>query len=155
MSTALKIQQYNGTGRRKSAVARVFLQKGSGQMSINGRSIEAYFQGLAIAQMKAKRPLTLLNMDNVFDIKVNVNGSGLQSQADAICLGIARALVLYDETGSTGAYIEAPLDENAEVPLTVRAKLGKYKLLTRDSRRVERKKVGFRKARKVEQYSKR
>ena len=108
--------------------------------------------------MIAKQPLALLELDTKFDIKVNVKGSGTMGQAGAIRHGITRALIQYDETGPDGAPIEVEAsDEDGEEtgPMSYRRILRKAGYVTRDARRVERKKVGHRKARKVEQYSKR
>lgn len=126
---------YLGTGRRKTAVARVYLRKGTGTITVNDRSIEEYFGGRRAAHVIVRQPLQLLDSVDKFDITVNVDGSGPMGQADAIRHGIARALVSCDEAN--------------------RIELRKGGHLTRDSRIVERKKVGHRKARKVEQYSKR
>lgn len=122
-----------GTGRRKVARARVFLQKGTGAITINGRTVEHYF-GRKTAQMRVHRPILIANVQKM-DILVTVRGGGNTGQAGAISHGIARALVKYDET--------------------LRPTLRKAGLLTRDSRKVERKKFGLRKARKRPQYSKR
>jgi small subunit ribosomal protein S9 len=151
-------EQFYGTGRRKSCVARVFLKRGSGELSINGRTLEEYFGGRIAAHMIAKQPLALLEMDGKFDIKVNVNGSGTMGQAGAIRHGITRALIKYDETGADGMPIEVEAtDEDGEGSgaMSYRRILRKAGYVTRDARKVERKKVGHRKARKVEQYSKR
>jgi small subunit ribosomal protein S9 len=126
--------QYYGTGRRKSSSARVFLRPGKGDINVNARSIENFF-GRETARMIVRQPLDVAEMNDKFDIHVTVKGGGINGQAGAIRLGIARALLQYDET--------------------LRADLRKAGLLTRDAREVERKKVGLRKARKKEQYSKR
>lgn len=153
MATA---EQYYGTGRRKSCIARVYLKRGSGNISINGRTLEEYFGGRIAAHMIAKQPLALLEMDDKFDIKVNVRGSGTMGQAGAIRHGITRALIQYDETGVDGQPIEVEGDGEEETGvMSFRRHLRKAGYVTRDARRVERKKVGHRKARKVEQYSKR
>lgn len=130
MSTA-----YNyGTGRRKTSAARVFLKSGSGQIEINGRSLDEFF-GRKTAQMVVRQPLELVEMADKFDLKITVKGGGTTGQAGAIRHGIARALMEYDET------LRAPLRQAGWV--------------TRDARAVERKKVGLRKARKRPQFSKR
>lgn len=128
---------YYGTGRDKTSIARVFMalkQQDSAQMFINGRTVEHYF-GRPSARMIIIQPLEAVGMLNKFDFKITTLGGGLSGQADAIRLGIARALLKYNE----------------ELRLTLR----KGGFLTRDSRKVERKKYGLRKARKKEQYSKR
>lgn len=139
-------QQYYGTGRRKSSVARVFLRPGKGDIKINNRELAEYFPR-ETACMVIRQPLETVEMLDKFDIYVTVEGGGISGQAGAVRLGIARALVQYDEEG---------LAEDAEPnPDSFRRKLRSRGLLTRDSRRVERKKVGLRKARKATQYSKR
>ena len=126
--------QYYGTGRRKTSTARVFLSAGSGNITINNRSIDQYF-GREVARMIVRQPLELLEVGNKFDIKVTVAGGGSFGQAGAIRHGLTRALIEYDEGN--------------------RSALRKAGFVTRDSREVERKKVGLRKARKRPQYSKR
>ncbi len=126
---------YNSIGRDKTAVARVFMSKGIGKISINGsRSLEEYFQRETF-RMVAMQPLNIVDMLGHFDFKINVAGGGNSGQADAVRLGIARALVKFDET--------------------LKKVLRDCGFLTRDKRKVERKKCGLRKARKKEQYSKR
>ena len=126
--------QNYGTGRRKSSTARVFLRKGSGAITINDRSIEDFF-GRETARMIVRQPLELTKSMDKFDVKVTVEGGGTTGQAGAIRLGIARALVEYDET--------------------LKAPLRKAGFVTRDAREVERKKVGLHKARRATQFSKR
>ncbi len=139
-------QQYYGTGRRKSSVARVFLRPGKGGIKINNRELAEYFPR-ETACMVIRQPLETVEMLDKFDIYATVEGGGISGQAGAVRLGIARALVQYDEKD---------LAEDAEPnPDSFRRKLRSRGLLTRDSRRVERKKVGLRKARKATQYSKR
>jgi len=129
------IGNYNyGTGRRKSSVARVFLKRGSGVIMINGRSIETYFQR-ETGRMIARQPLALTNHIATFDVQINVHGGGESGQAGAVRHGLARALIDYDET--------------------LKPALSSAGLVTRDAREVERKKVGFRKARRRKQFSKR
>ena len=130
MATA---QNY-GTGRRKSSTARVFLRKGSGNISVNGRPLDEYF-GRETARMIVRQPLDLTESADKFDILVTATGGGTTGQAGAIRLGIARALVEYDET------LKTPLRRAGFV--------------TRDAREVERKKVGLHKARRATQFSKR
>lgn len=139
-------QQYYGTGRRKSSVARVFLRPGKGAIKINNRSLEEYF-GRETSCMVVRQPLETVDMLNKFDIYITVVGGGISGQAGAVRLGIARALVQYDE---------GDLPEGSEPsPDSFRRKLRARGLLTRDPRRVERKKVGLHKARRATQYSKR
>jgi small subunit ribosomal protein S9 len=125
---------YQGTGRRKSSTARVYLAPGSGSITINKRTIEDYF-GRETARMVVRQPLVTADLEKNFDIKVNVAGGGGSGQAGAIRHGITRALMEYDET--------------------LRPMLRKAGFVTRDAREVERKKVGLHKARKRPQYSKR
>lgn len=127
-------QRYTATGRRKKATARVFLTPGAGNMTVNGRSIEAYF-GRETSRMLAHQPLQVTDLMGKFDIGVNVRGGGNTGQAGAIRHGITRAIMKYDET--------------------LRPILRQAGFVTRDSRRVERKKIGLHKARKRPQYSKR
>lgn len=141
-----EMKQYYGTGRRKSSTARVFLRPGKGEIKVNGRTLQEYFCR-ETACMVVMQPLETVDLVNKFDIYVTVAGGGISGQAGAVRLGIARALVAYDETG---------LVEGAEPnPNSIRRKLRARGLLTRDSRRVERKKVGLHKARRATQYSKR
>ena len=126
--------QYYGTGRRKSAIARVYAKSGSGQITVNDKAIDVYF-GRKTDEMVARSPLELVELADKFDINVTVKGSGPSGQAGAIRHGITRALMVYDET--------------------LRPELRKAGFVTRDSRKVERKKVGLHKARKRPQYSKR
>lgn len=141
-----ELQQYYGTGRRKSSTARVFLRNGKGEIKVNNRKLEDYF-GRETSCMVVRQPLETVDQLSKFDIYITVTGGGISGQAGAIRLGIARALVAYDEQG---------LAEDAEPnPNSYRRKLRARGLLTRDSRRVERKKVGLHKARRATQYSKR
>jgi len=126
--------QNYGTGRRKTATARVFLRPGTGNISINKRSLEQFF-GRETARMVVRQPLELTENVEKFDIYVTVAGGGVSGQAGAIRHGITRALISYDEA--------------------LRSPLRKAGYVTRDAREVERKKVGLRKARKRPQYSKR
>ncbi|WP_154223132.1 30S ribosomal protein S9 [Marinicella rhabdoformis] len=127
-------QQYYGTGRRKSSSARVFITPGSGKIVINDKDISEYFSR-ETARMVARQPLEVLGMADQFDIKCTVVGGGTTGQAGAIRLGLSRALLETDET--------------------LRPQLKEYSFLTRDARKVERKKVGLRKARRSVQFSKR
>ena len=141
-----ELQQYYGTGRRKSSSARVFLRPGKGEIKINNRLLEDYF-GRETSCMVVRQALETVDMTEKFDIYATVVGGGISGQAGAVRLGIARALVNYDEHD---------LAEDAEPnPESFRRKLRARGLLTRDSRRVERKKVGLHKARRATQYSKR
>jgi len=127
-------EQYTATGRRKSSTARVFLRPGKGDIIINNHSIDRYF-GRPTARMLVRQPLELVELKDKFDIMVTVKGGGISGQAGAIRHGITRALMSYDET--------------------LRPSLRKAGFVTRDARKVERKKIGLRKARKAPQYSKR
>lgn len=139
-------QQYYGTGRRKSSTARVFLRPGKGEIKVNNRALEDYF-GRETSCMIVRQPLETVDVIGKFDVYATVVGGGISGQAGAVRLGIARALVSYDEHD---------LAEGAEPnPESYRRKLRARGLLTRDSRRVERKKVGLHKARRATQYSKR
>ena len=140
------IKQYYGTGRRKSSSARVFLRPGKGNIVINSREVSEYF-GRETSCMVIRQPLEAVDALTTFDVFATVTGGGISGQAGAVRLGIARALVAYDELD---------LVEGAEPdPQSFRRKLRAQGLLTRDSRRVERKKVGLHKARRATQYSKR
>ena len=126
---------YNyGTGRRKSAVARVFMKKGTGNIVVNGKPVDQFFSR-ETGRMIVRQPLVLTDFVDAFDIMVNVTGGGESGQAGAVRHGITRALIDYD------AELKSPLK--------------KAGLVTRDAREVERKKVGFRKARRRKQFSKR
>jgi len=154
----MTVEQYYGTGRRKSAIARVYLQKGTGQITINNRTLEEYFGGRRAAHMVVRQPFVCVGMTENFDVKVMIKGSGPMGQASAIRHGITRALLQYDESGvqSNQPIASSDDDEDGEGGIqTFRQMLRKAGYVTRDSRSVERKKVGHRKARKVEQYSKR
>jgi small subunit ribosomal protein S9 len=127
-------QQNYGTGRRKSSTARVFLRKGSGSITINERPLDEFF-GRETARMIVRQPLELTQSTGKFDVVATVEGGGTTGQAGALRLGIARALVEYDET--------------------LKIELRKAGFMTRDAREVERKKVGLHKARRATQFSKR
>ena len=122
------------TGRRKKSIAKVWLKKGSGNIHVNGKKMVDYFKKLNL-QVSIFRPLTIVKRENEFDVRCSVKGGGLTGQAGAIILGISRALV----------------DFEPELKPTLK----KEKLTTRDSRAVERKKYGHRKARRSFQFSKR
>ena len=143
---------YIGTGRRKTCVARVYMKPGQGEIIVNDTKMEDYFGGRISAHMVVRQPLELLEVSKKFDIKVNVFGSGPMGQAGAIRHGITRALLNYDEATTTDVDSDG---EEGEGSQTWREILRAAGYVTRDSRKVERKKVGHRKARKVEQYSKR
>ena len=95
----MTVEQYYGTGRRKSAIARVYLQKGTGQITINNRTLEEYFGGRKAAHMVVRQPFVCVGMPESFDVKVMIRGSGPMGQASAIRHGITRALLQYDESG--------------------------------------------------------
>ena len=125
---------FYGTGRRKSAVARVFMKRGSGTIVVNGKPIDQFFSR-ETGRMIVRQPLDLVEQINGFDIKVNVTGGGESGQAGAVRHGITRALIEYDAA--------------------LKPALSKAVFVTRDAREVERKKVGFHKARRRKQFSKR
>jgi len=127
-------QQNYGTGRRKSSTARVFLRSGSGKIVVNGRPVDEFF-GRETSRMIVRQPLVVSQMSDKFDVTVTVEGGGITGQAGAIRLGIARALVEYNDS--------------------LKPDLRKAGLMTRDAREVERKKVGLHKARRATQFSKR
>ena len=127
-------QNHYGTGRRKTATARVYLKPGSGRITVNERPLDEFF-GRETGRMIVRQPLELTKSTDKFDVLVTVEGGGNTGQAGAIRLGIARALVEYDES--------------------LKGELRKAGFMTRDAREVERKKVGRRKARRGPQYSKR
>jgi small subunit ribosomal protein S9 len=132
---ATKVETKYGTGRRKTAAARVFLQPGKGEITINGKTVEQYFGGRETSWMVVRQPLEATESVGRFDITVTVAGGGPSGQAGAIRHGITRALMDYDEA--------------------MRKPLRAAGFVTRDARAVERKKVGLHKARKGYQYSKR
>jgi len=123
-----------GTGRRKSSVARVFLKRGSGRITVNGKALDEYF-GRQTSIMIVRQPLLLTANDAAFDIKVNVHGGGESGQAGAVRHGITRALIDYDSN--------------------LKPQLSAAGYVTRDAREVERKKVGLHSARRRKQFSKR
>ena len=127
-------EQYYATGRRKTSSARVYLSTGAGDIVVNGKPLDVFF-GRKTAQMIVRQPLELVEMLGNIDLKVTVSGGGISGQAGAIRHGITRALMEYDES--------------------LRGQLRKAGFVTRDARQVERKKIGFHKARKRPQYSKR
>ena len=122
------------TGRRKTSIAKIWLKKGNGNISINGKDYKDYFKR-ANHKMQLLRPFEILNVSTSYDVKCNVKGGGLSGQVGALVHGISKALVLFDANSKTT--------------------LKKEKLTTRDSRAVERKKYGHRKARRSFQFSKR
>ena len=123
-----------GTGRRKTSTARVHLRQGTGKITVNGRSLDEFF-GRQTSRMIVRQPLETVQMADRFDVEANVDGGGITGQAGAIRHGITRALMQYDES--------------------FRKQLRVAGFVTRDAREVERKKVGFRKARRGTQFSKR
>ncbi|MFL2726221.1 MAG: 30S ribosomal protein S9 [Gammaproteobacteria bacterium] len=130
----MKSEMHYATGRRKTSSARIYLTKGKGNITVNDRKLDVYF-GRKVAQMLVMQPLELTESTDKFDIKVMVKGGGSFGQAGAIRHGISRALISYDEE--------------------LRPQLKSAGLLTRDPRKVERKKAGLVKARKSKQFSKR
>jgi small subunit ribosomal protein S9 len=126
--------QYYGTGRRKTSTARVFITAGTGTIVVNDRPLDEYF-GRPVARLVVRQPLELVGLGDKFDVNVTVAGGGSFGQAGAIRHGLTRALMEYNEE--------------------LRGALRKAGYVTRDSREVERKKVGLRKARKKPQFSKR
>jgi len=152
------IKYYYGTGRRKTSTARVFINEGTGNILINKK--DKYFQS-NFAKMIIKEPLKLLKIESKFDIKITVTGGGIIGQAGAIRHGLTRALISYDNefnpknTKDDITEKEEILSEENISINTWKQKLRKAGFVTRDPRKVERKKVGFRKSRKKEQYSKR
>jgi small subunit ribosomal protein S9 len=125
---------YYGTGRRKSAVARVFMKRGSGAIVVNGKPVDEFFSR-ETGRMIVRQPLSLVNQLEGFDIRVNVTGGGESGQAGAVRHGITRALIAYDAA--------------------LKPDLSRAGFVTRDAREVERKKVGLHKARRRKQFSKR
>ncbi len=128
------MEYITATGRRKAAIARIFLKKGSGKIVVNGKELSTYFNPVHLVNSPIK-PLQVCQVEKDFDIKVNVQGGGVKGQAEAVCLGVARALVKVNEEFKPALKAEG--------------------LMTRDSRVVERKKPGLKKARKSDQFSKR
>ncbi len=128
------MEMINAVGRRKTAVARVYLMKGEGVITINGKDYREYFPHIHV-QHNVTDPFSVVGLENIYDLKVNVRGGGYKGQAEAIRMGLSRALVKVNEE------FKKPLKDN--------------KFLTRDSRAVERKKYGQPKARKRFQFSKR
>jgi len=125
---------YYGTGRRKTSTARVYLRPGKGDITVNSRPLDIFF-GRKTARMIVRQPLEVANLESSFDISVNVTGGGTTGQAGAIRHGVTRALLAYDEN--------------------LRTTLRQAGFVTRDARKVERKKVGLAKARRAKQFSKR
>ncbi len=130
----MAVTQYYGTGRRKTAIARVFLRSGSGKFVVNDKPVDEFFSR-ETGRMVVRQPLELTQHMSTFDILVNVEGGGESGQAGAVRHGITRALIEYDAT--------------------LKPALSTAGFVTRDAREVERKKVGFRKARRRKQFSKR
>mgnify|MGYP001547700344 CR=1 FL=1 len=130
----MSVQSNYGTGRRKTSTARVYLRPGSGAINVNRRPLDEFF-GRKTARMIVRQPLEVVNMEDRFDVEVQVTGGGTTGQAGAIRHGLTRALMQYDES--------------------LRPSLRQAGFVTRDAREVERKKVGLRKARRATQYSKR
>ena len=122
------------TGRRKKSIAKVWLKKGTGKINVNGKNYDAYFKR-ETHKMQLLKPFELINQNTSYDVKCNVKGGGITGQVGAMVLGISRALIQFDSN--------------------LKSTLKKEKLTTRDSRSVERKKYGHRKARRSFQFSKR
>ena len=122
------------TGKRKTSIAKIWLSKGSGKISVNGKDFKEYFKR-STHQMQVTRPLEIINQETDYDVKCKVTGGGLTGQAGAMVHGLSKAILLFDEN--------------------LKSTLKKEKLTTRDSRAVERKKYGHRKARRSFQFSKR
>jgi len=135
LKKATKTENFAGTGRRKTSVARVYLQPGKGAITINDRPAEQYFMGRTAWQLTIKSPLEITNLMGKLDVKCNVDGGGITGQAGAVRHGIARALLVYDEG--------------------LRQTLKKAGFLTRDPREKERKKYGRKRARAGFQWTKR
>lgn len=131
---AVSAQSNYGTGRRKTAVARVYIKPGNGKITVNDKPVDQFFSR-ETGRMLVRQPLEVTNMQTTFDISVNVTGGGENGQAGAVRHGIARALVEYDAS--------------------LKPALRQAGLVTRDAREVERKKVGLHKARRRKQFSKR
>jgi small subunit ribosomal protein S9 len=126
---------YTAIGKRKTSVAKVFLKKGSGEITINQKNFEDFFSSLAQEREKIKKPFLVTDLENQYDVIVFVKGGGLSSQMDAICLALSKSICLINNT--------------------YRSILNKNFFLRRDSRIKERRKYGLKKARKASQYSKR
>lgn len=152
--SATTVKQFYGTGRRKSSTARVFLKSGTGVITINSKTVDEYF-GRSTARMVVKQALEAVDMVDKFDLKITVRGGGDMGQAGAIRHGITRALICYDEEFLNKAAANQDAESAKVKENSFRRILRKEGFVTRDSRQVERKKVGHRKARKKEQYSKR
>lgn len=171
---------YHAIGRRKASAARVFMKEGTGKITVNNRSIDDFFGQDTIWLAKAIAPLSLIKQEDMFDLTVTVKGGGVNGQAGAVSLGVARALDLFAKKNSPEVFevsepvasttdtestdTEASTDSEPEVEVLPEGPLGverwhkairKAGYLTRDSRRVLRKKVGLVKARKAKQFSKR
>ena len=138
----MKKNTYYGTGRRKGSIAKVTLVNGTGKITVNGRDVREYLPYETLV-MDLTQPLDLTNTREIFDVNVSVQGGGFRGQADAIRLGITRALLEYDKTTS------ADSENSLRKPLKVAG------MITRDSRVKERKKYGLKKARRAPQFSKR
>jgi small subunit ribosomal protein S9 len=126
---------YTGLGKRKCAVAKVFLTKGTGTVKVNEKAFEDFFSGTSIEREMIKNPFIVTNLNNTYDVKVNIHGGGLTAQLEAIRLAISKAICQIDNNHRTT--------------------LNQTSLLSRDSRIKERRKYGLKKARKASQYSKR
>ncbi|HXH54648.1 MAG TPA: 30S ribosomal protein S9 [Gammaproteobacteria bacterium] len=159
-SVSAKKRQCYATGRRKTSTARVFLRPGTGNITVNTQGLDVYF-GRKTARMVVRQPLELIEVTDKFDVVITVKGGGIMGQAGAIRHGISRALIKYDEEINPPKVVEVSEGEEAAEGETdsaitsFRRILRKAGFVTRDSRKVERKKVGLHGARKRPQYSKR
>ena len=151
------VKKIHAVGRRKTAVARVYLTEGSGKVEVNGKDINQYFGETTVYGSVAVAPLNLINVKDSFDVRVVVKGGGLTGQSDAISLALSRALCMHELKLAPVSVEEGEEGEGEDTAILRpwKTALKANKMLTRDARAVERKKYGFRKARKKEQYSKR
>lgn len=146
---AARAKQYVATGRRKTSTARVFLKKGKGNMTVNGKALEEFF-GRETARMIVHQPLIAVDVEGQFDLLITVKGGGISGQAGAIRHGITRALIAFEDAQASND------EDGGESGGGVwHQTLRKAGYVTRDPRAVERKKVGLHKARKGTQFSKR
>ena len=142
------------TGRRKTSIAKVWLKKGSGKIYVNGKLFNEYFSS-EFHHLQITRPFDIINQSTDYDVRCSVSGGGPTGQAGAIRHGVTRALMAYDEDGVVVADDQGGEEGDSDAPLSFRRILRAKGYVTRDSRSVERKKVGLHKARKRPQFSKR